>query len=196
MCLQSEREREFHEREKKLKEETERIEAARHHYEEEQRRFRAVREREEAERRDREEAERREREKKLQDDKNKRKLEDELRAKREREKREEEKQRAHATPSTGGRLGKRTYDDNYEGASKRQATHNDSMAYSGSAPPSVFGRLDPHPSQKRDVAGGGAAGDFYHRGNETSSYERRGGYGDQYSSASSNYQQVRPHTHL
>ena len=100
---------------------------------------------------------------------------------------------------SAGRLGKRAYEDSnssgFDSASKRQAIHGEGLGYGSNPPASVFGRLDPHPSQKREGSSGGVQADLYRRGNDPSPYERRGGYGDrdQYGNQSrgaSGYQQV------
>lgn len=83
---------------------------------------------------------------------------------------------------SASRLGKRAYEESassgFDSASKRQAIHSEAMGYGSTTPASVFGRLDPHPSQKREGTSGGVQTDLYHRGNEPSPYERRGGYSD------------------
>ena len=195
LAVQNERETQIHERERKLKEEADRIESARRMQREEAAKL--AREREEVER-----------ERKLAEEK-KRKQEEEMRAKREEEKRSVARAQSsvsqrgpppsarappanRATP-TSGRLGKRSYDDgNMESGGSKRPSLGDSN-YQGSQGSSVFGRLDPPPKRE----GVGNQGDLYRRGNE--GFERQSGYsgGLRYGNegrGGSSYQQVRVHS--
>ena len=150
--MQIERERELRERERRLKEEQEHIDRDRRVRDEQQRWIReeaarVARAKEEAARmqKEREDADRRDRERRQREEKEKR-LEEEQRAKREQREREKEQKREREEMEkrmqgdSGGRLGKRPYQDNGTYDAKRQAFSNSS--YMLQSTPSIFNRLD------------------------------------------------------
>ena len=176
ILLQNERERELRERERRIKEEHDRIERERRAHEEQQRWMReeaarVARVKEEATRiqKEREEAERRDRERRQREEKDRR--EEEMRLKREqrererqgeqrereRQDREREREREQKRErdelekrmqSGSGRLGKRPYQqDNGTFESKRPAYSPNPYPMSNTS--SIFNRLEPHKGNHR-----------------------------------------------